>query len=46
METHREGERNTEGETLLDLCNRNNWVCGSQLVSQKEKPQANALQLR
>jgi hypothetical protein len=29
METHREGERNAEGESLLYMCNRNYWVNGS-----------------
>jgi hypothetical protein len=29
MVLHREGNRNTEGENLLDMCNRNDWAIGN-----------------
>jgi hypothetical protein len=43
MRTHEEGERNIEGESLLDMCNRNDWVM---VGSKKEKLQDNMSQLR
>jgi hypothetical protein len=27
--THEEGERNIDGDSLLDMCNRNGWVIGN-----------------
>jgi hypothetical protein len=36
MGTHREGERNTEGERLLDMRNKNYWAIGNGW-SQKKK---------
>jgi hypothetical protein len=29
METHEEGERNTERDSLLHMCNRYGWVTGN-----------------
>jgi hypothetical protein len=37
MGPHGEGSRNSEGENILDACNRNDWVIGNNWFQKKEK---------
>jgi hypothetical protein len=40
-----EGTSKQEGENLLDMCNRNQWMIGNGMVQEEEKSQNHKVQL-